>query len=104
MRSRSVSRTISVFTLLLAAMLTVTAIPLAGAQTSDTPLGQSPPTRVQDTRVQDTRVQDTRDDGYGKWGLAGLIGLLGLAGLMRRDRTYPTNRAADRPTERVGRP
>jgi hypothetical protein len=99
MRSGSVSRTMSVFTLLLAAMLTVTVIPLAAAQTSDTPLGQSPP-----TRVQDTRVQDTRDDGYGKWGLAGLIGLLGLAGLMRRDRTYPTNRAADRPTERVGRP
>jgi hypothetical protein len=104
MRSGSVSRTISVFTLLLAAMLTVTVIPLAAAQTSDTPLGQSPPTRVQDTRVQDTRVQDTRDDGYGKWGLVGLIGLLGLTGLMRRDRTYPTNRAADRPTERVGRP
>jgi hypothetical protein len=99
MRLGSVGRTISVFTLLLAAMLTVVAIPLAPAQTSDTPLGQSPP-----TRVQDTRVQDTRDDGYGKWGLAGLIGLLGLVGLIRRDRTYLTNRAADRPTERVGRP
>jgi hypothetical protein len=94
MRSRSFGRTVSVLTLLLAAILTVAAIPLAAAQTPDTPPGQSSP----------TRVQDTRDDSYGEWGLIGLIGLLGLAGLMRRDRTYPTNRAADRPTERVGRP
>jgi MYXO-CTERM domain-containing protein len=93
MRAGCFSRTISVFTVLLAAILTIAAIPLA-AQTADTPAGQSAP----------ARVQDTTDAGYGEWGWVGLIGLLGLAGLMRRDRTYPANRAADRPTERVGRP
>ena len=64
MRSGSVSRTISVFTLLLAAMLTVAAIPLAPAQTSDTPLGQSPPTRVQDTRV---RIREMTATANGDW-------------------------------------
>jgi MYXO-CTERM domain-containing protein len=90
MKSRALNRALPVLALLLAAIMTVTAIPMALAQAPTTPPGQSP----------QTNLPDTRDDSSGEWGLAGLIGLLGLAGLMRRDRTRPI----ERPAERVGRP
>ena len=94
MKTLPFRRTIPALVLLLAAIITVAAVPWAAAQTPGAPPAQSPgPGPV-----------DTRDDSSGDWGLLGLIGLLGLAGLMRRDRTRLTDRAVDRPTERVGRP
>jgi hypothetical protein len=93
MKSGRFDRTMSVIPLLLAIILAVAALPMAAAQTPGTPMGETPP----------TRIQDREDDNYGAWGLVGLIGLLGLVGLMRRDRTYPTNQTVDRPTERLTR-
>jgi hypothetical protein len=93
MRSARFGRTLAVVTWLLAAILTLAALPLA-AQTADTPAGHSAPARVQETTA----------DRYGAWGWIGLIGLLGLAGLMRRDSTHRVDRAADRAKERMSRP
>ena len=95
MKSRAFTRTIPALVLLLAAMITVTALPMAAAQAPGTPPAQSPQTTAPDMRD---------DDSAGEWGLAGLIGLLGLAGLMRRDRARPLDRPIERSTERVGRP
>jgi len=94
MKSLTFRRTIPALVLLLAAVITIAAVPMAAAQTPGAPPAQSP----------QTNVADTRDDSSGEWGLIGLIGLLGLAGLMRRDRTRPADRSVDRPTDRVGRP
>lgn len=94
MRSARFGRTLAVVTWLLAAILTLAALPLA-AQIADTPAaGHSAPARVQETTA----------DGYGAWGWVGLIGLLGLTGLMRRDSTHRVDRAADRAKERMSRP
>jgi hypothetical protein len=94
MNSRALRRTMPTVALLLVVFMTVIAIPMALAQAPGTPQGGAPQMGGADTRA------DTRDDGRGNWGLLGLIGLVGLAGLMRRDRTRPV----ERPAERVGRP
>jgi MYXO-CTERM domain-containing protein len=94
MNSRALRRTIPTVALLLVMLMTVMAIPMVLAQAPGTPQGGAPQTGRTDTRA------DTADDGTGNWGLLGLIGLVGLAGLMRRDRTRPV----ERPAERVGRP
>ena len=96
MRSQAFRRRVPAFVLLLTAMITVMAIPLAVAQAPGSPPAQS----------AQTTMTDTSDDSSGEWGLLGLVGLLGLAGLMRRDRTRLSDRPLDRTTERerVGRP
>ena len=95
MKLRAFRRTVPAIALLLTAMITIMAIPLAIAQAPGTPPAQSP---------QNT-VTETRDDSSGEWGLVGLVGLLGLIGLMRRDKTRLVDRPSDRSTERerVGR-
>jgi MYXO-CTERM domain-containing protein len=80
--------------LLLVMCMSVMAIPMALAQAPGTPPGGTLETGRTDTRTS------TTDDNTGNWGLLGLLGLVGLAGLMRRDRTRPV----ERPAERVGRP
>jgi MYXO-CTERM domain-containing protein len=94
MNARALRRTIPTVALLLVMCMMVMAIPTVLAQAPGTPQGGAPQTGRIDPRA------DTRDDGTGNWGLLGLIGLVGLAGLMRRDRTRP----GERPAERVGRP
>jgi MYXO-CTERM domain-containing protein len=94
MNSRALKRTMPTVAVFLALFMTVIAIPMALAQAPGTPQGGEPQMGRADTRA------DTRDDDPGNWGLLGLIGLVGLAGLMRRDRTRPV----ERPAERVGRP
>jgi hypothetical protein len=90
MNSRALRRTMPTVALLLVVFMTVIAIPMALAQAPGTPQGGAP----------QMGGADTRDDGRGNWGLLGLIGLVGLAGLMRRERTRPV----ERPAERLGRP
>jgi MYXO-CTERM domain-containing protein len=97
MNSRALKRTMPTVALFLALFMTVIAIPMALAQAPGTPQGGEPQMGRADTRA------DIEDDDSGNWGLLGLLGLLGLvglAGLMRRDRTRPV----ERPAERVGRP
>jgi MYXO-CTERM domain-containing protein len=94
MNSRALRCMMPTVALLLVMFMTVIALPMALAQAPGTPQGGAPQTGRTDTRA------DTRDDGPGNWGLLGLLGLVGLAGLMRRDRTRPV----ERPAERVGRP
>jgi len=94
MNSRALRRIIPTVALLLVMCMTVMAIPMALAQTPGTPQGGTLETGRADTRTS------TTDDSTGNWGLLGLIGLVGLAGLMRRERTRPV----ERPAERVGRP
>jgi MYXO-CTERM domain-containing protein len=96
MKSRAFKRTVPALVLLLTAIITVMAIPLASAQAPGSPPAQSP----------QNAIIHTRDDRAGEWGLFGLVGLLGLAGLIRRDRTRLSDRPLDRTTkrERVGRP
>jgi MYXO-CTERM domain-containing protein len=94
MNSRVLRRTIPTVALLLVMCMTVMAIPMVLAQTPGTPQGGALETSRADPRTS------TTDDSTGNWGLLGLIGLVGLAGLMRRERTRPV----ERPAERVGRP
>jgi hypothetical protein len=94
MNSRALRRTIPTVALLLVMFMTVMALPMALAQAPGTPQGGAAQMGGADTRA------DTRDDGPGNWGLLGLVGLVGLAGLIRRERTRPV----ERPAERVGRP
>jgi MYXO-CTERM domain-containing protein len=94
MNSRALRRMIPTVALLLVMAMTVIALPMALAQAPGTPQGGALQTGRTDTRA------DIEDDDSGNWGLLGLLGLVGLAGLMRRDRTRPV----ERPAERVGRP
>jgi len=94
MNARALRRTIPTVALLLVMCMTVMAIPMLLAQTPGTPQGGALETGRTDSRTS------TTDDTTGNWGLLGLVGLVGLAGLMRRERTRPV----ERPAERVGRP
>jgi MYXO-CTERM domain-containing protein len=94
MNLRILRRMIPTMALLLVMCLTVMAIPMGLAQTPGTPQGRALETGRAETRT------NTTDDSTGNWGLLGLVGLVGLAGLMRRERTRPV----ERPAERVGRP
>jgi MYXO-CTERM domain-containing protein len=94
MNSRVLRHMIPTVALLLVMCMTVMAIPMALAQAPGTPQGGALETGRADSRTS------TTDDSTGNWGLLGLIGLVGLAGLMRRERTRPV----ERPAERVGRP
>jgi MYXO-CTERM domain-containing protein len=94
MNSRVLRRMIPTVALLLVMAMTMIALPMALAQTPGTPQGGALQTGRAESRTS------TTDDSTGNWGLLGLIGLVGLAGLMRRDRTRPV----ERPAERVGRP
>jgi MYXO-CTERM domain-containing protein len=93
MNSRALRHMMPTVALFLVMFMTVMAIPMALAQAPGTPQGGALETGRAETRT------NTTDDSPGNWGLLGLIGLVGLAGLMRRERTRP----AERPAERVGR-
>lgn len=89
MRSLTFRRTVSAVALLLATIMVVSPMPMAFAQAPAVPPVESP------------RATTDMDDDSGNWGLLGLVGLLGLAGLIRRDRSRPIDRPAER--ERAGR-